>query len=423
MNDKVQKRATSSSDLFIGEIDTSIGMLSVFSYRVKHMMALEKLINGGKAHASFPESYIRSLIRVTCNPSEDVIENQEPEAILSQDDVDALTEDDLDAFSSLFLQDAEYLVKETVINKHKDGETEVISLECGEPIAVQDSSERPYEYLYRLFVIDEKKTEKQRQKMTDRLGLSGSLMKQFEHTSQLGAIMDKQLKAIQPITASAAVLNWPINDTHADLLRHAGAVKKITDPLASVTIVDSPKIAPINKMKLSDDIWPPKDKLEPTENILNKINSKHEEERIRDEKALELSEQAVEHSNAQLQVMNIMAEQMINLNQNQLQAAAESKETNEKSGKIARQGLHINWAVLAATLVGLIVGSIPLYVTYSTAQMETELQKENTQLKAELGDKDYQLKQMEQQNKKIAELEERLSKLQSEPAIKTTQAP
>lgn len=418
MNDKVIKRKKSSSDLFIGEVETSIGKLSVFSYRVKHAMALERLMGGTSICDTGPEHFVRMLIGITCNRSEDVVDKQEPEATLAQEDIDALTENDLDVFTELFIQDADYLVKETITHKRSDGDKEVTFIEWGDDVTEKKEGERLYEFLHRLFVIDEEKTEAQRKKFRDSLGLPSSLMDQFEHSTRLGSIMNEQLKAIHPIMSVGSAFK-PIYDTHESILKRASVAKEIVEPFEHTTVVESPKLSSVGSTKN----WFAEDQIKPIENLGEKIQAKHEAEKLRAERTIELNEQAVEHSNEQLKVMNVMAEQMVNLNQNQLQAAAENKASSQESGHIARQGLNINWAVLVMTFFGLLVGSFSLYVTYTTTQIDAEMKVENEQLKAELTEKDSQLKEMEQQNKKIAELEAQISKLQPAAPVSASQEP
>lgn len=407
MNDKVIKRKKSSSDLFIGEVETSIGKLSVFSYRVKHAMALERLMGGTSIFDTGPEHFVRMLIGITCNHSEDVVDKQEPEATLAQDDINALTENDLDVFTELFIQDADYLVKETITHKRSEGDKEVTSIEWGDDVTEQKEGERLYEFLHRLFVIDEEKTEAQRKKFRDSLGLPSSLMDQFEHATRLGSVMSEQLKAIQPITSVGSAFK-PINDTHASILKHASVAREIVEPFEHTTVVESPKLSSVGSTKN----WFAEDQIKPIENLGEKIQAKHEAEKQRAERTIELTEQAVEHSNEQLKVMNVMAEQMVNLNQNQLVAAEDSAQSSISSEKIARRGLAINWAVLILTVCGLAITAFSTYMSYSDSKVDSDTVKENMDLRAEIVSKSEEINALKAQSQKVTELEEKLLELQ-----------
>ena len=408
-----------SNNMYIGEIITSVGVLTVFRYRVKNMRSMAGFIGEKSLSDISPEDFIRKLVSVTSYRAEDVVDEKEPDKSLSDEEVRQLTLKDLDDFSRLFISNHEYLEKERLPNKRDQDDKIVVSYEYGESYTSQFEDEPSYKYLHRLFSLEQERTRDQIERNFERIGMPSSLRKHFEHTTKIGSVLNEQLKALQPITASVAALNHPINDTHAGILKSAALWKEMTSPLEDITVVDSPKLPSVGK-KLK---WPPEDRLEPTEKIIEKIKAKQEADLEREQRALELSEQAVEHSNEQLKVMNVMAEQMVNLNQNQLQAAAENKESSQESGHIARQGLNINWAVLVMTFFGLLVGSFSLYVTYTTTQIDTEMKVENEQLKAELTEKNNQLKEMEQQNKKVAELEAQISKLQSAAPVSASQEP
>lgn len=340
-------------------------------------------------------TYVRRLVSILCYPL-DLIENyQEPEKqALSEDDVACLSFEDLDSFSQVLLANSEYLFRESIENTRYEDDKTIVFHEFGEIVNPQLESERLFEYLYRLFVLDEKKWKEKAKINLFNTGISDTFLKQIEQTSKIGSAINKQLEVLIPLTSS---FNFESTEQLA----------KAAEPIKGIAKMVSPALATSTCKPLftiPDDILFSEHKVTPTAEILEQIEADNKEKRKREERAFELSEISVQRSNEQLEVMKDMSIHMESLNQNQVQAAKDSSKSNAKA-------LGINWAVLIITLLGLCAALYSTFLAYQSAQLDSSLQIENTQLRNEIKQKDQQF---EEQNQRIADLEVALTNIQKE---------
>jgi len=379
---------------YLGEIKTSIGSLAVFMYRVKDMIAMSEKSLGKNSSEIDAATYVRRLVSILCYPL-DLIENyQEPEKqALSEDDVACLSFEDLDSFSQVLLANSEYLFRESIENTRYEDDKTIVSHEFGEIVNPQLESERLFEYLYRLFVLDEKKWKEKAKINLFNTGISDTFLKQIEQTSKIGSAINKQLEALTPLTRT---VNFDATEKLA----------KAAEPIKGIGKMVSPALATTRKplLTIPDDILFPEDKLSPTAELLEQIEADNKEKREREERAFELSEISVQRSNEQLEVMKSMSIHMESLNQNQIQSAKDSSISDAKSHSIS-------WAVLIITFLGLCAALYSTFLAYQSAQLDSSLQIENTQLRNEIKQKDQQF---EEQNQRIADLEVALTNIQKE---------
>ncbi|MDA0109029.1 hypothetical protein OH456_12745 [Vibrio sp. La 4.2.2] len=421
-----------SNTTFIGELETTIGSLAVFRYRVKGMIEMERYVGDRSASEINPSDYIRKLVSTTSYLLKDVIDGVEPEERASNLAVQELSLDDLDGFSSLFLEHHNYLEKERCYVTNNENGKKILSFEWGERVEHRLEGEREFEYLHRLLVLEQKSFKEQGEKNLAQAGISSTLRKQLEYTTRFNSVLDQQLKAMAPLTAASDAFPKGLAGYDNSLSKIARATDNITKPISSLLKQQKAfdaMIKPLKgidldgasslsfalkQVKFPEDIVSPTNKLQPPVNITKQLQKKNIQEEQRQNRALELSEQAVEHSNQQLKVMNVMAEQITNLNQNQSVAAEDSAKSSVNSEKIARRGLAISWAVLVLTVCGLGITAFSTYMSYIDSKVDSDAVQENMVLRAEIESKSEEINNLRAQSQKVTELEEKLIEVQSQ---------
>lgn len=396
-----------SNTTYIGELETTIGSLAVFRYRVKGMIEMERYVGDRSASEINPSDYIRKLVSTTSYLLEDVIDGVEPEERASNLAVQELSLDDLDGFSSLFLEHHNYLEKERRYVTNNENGKKKLSFEWGERVEHRLEGEREYEYLHRLLVLEQKSFKEQGEKNLASIGISAELVKQFKQTSYLTSAISDQIKAISaPLTTAQYSLKSYLNNTSEH-------TRKMAKPLVGISLKDKPShTSALKTATLPKEILHPQDKLASTESVIKQLREKSEQETQRQNRTLELSEQALQKSEQQLEVMRLMAETMVKLDQNQLVAAEDSAQSSISSERIARRGLAISWAVLILTVCGLGITVFSTYMSYSDSKVDSDALQENIDLRAEIESKSEEINALKVQSQKVTELEEKLLELQ-----------
>lgn len=443
--------------MFLGEIETNIGTLAVFCYRVKNMERLYRKIGDVKVSELSPSDFIRKLVSTMSYLAEDVVEFVEPKESLTEEQLNALTLEDLDAFSTLFLKEGhgDYFYRKIIHIKNEEDGTDT-SDERDEIFATQKEGERSYEYLHRLFVLEAERNEEIYKKNFGSLGLSESLTSQFATSSILGLTLNKQItelfepyraasdalkSVIEPYSAVTDTLNRTL-EPYRRISKSLEPYKKASDVLKGINIGVSTN-APFVQRHSDKILYSIPAGAAPDEDNDMGDHEEDEQQEDHEQRLIELTEaqtkqlskqinvlhgmnlhmqnlnenqvkaatENTSHMAALVQVSQTTSTYMRSLNENQVQAAKESSLSSAKAERLATKGLHINWAVLVITFLGSCAALYSTYLAYQSTQSESAFRVENKQLKTELEQRN---EQFELQNKRIADLEIALSNLQKE---------
>lgn len=153
--------------------NTSIGQLAIFKLNIRSMIKLSNTL-GDETSKIKPIDYVRSLITFVCYPMESLIDGKTRpnEPVLSLRDVQKLRDGELEEFAKLYVQNNEYLFK--------DSST---STDTAYP---RNKDEFYVDYLHRLTVLQEKKLS----------ATVGDVLKPFKNFSNdLAAKMVQNVKA------------------------------------------------------------------------------------------------------------------------------------------------------------------------------------------------------------------------------------
>ncbi|WP_122053911.1 hypothetical protein [Vibrio sp. Evd11] len=438
-------KALGKNKPFLGTIDTELGELAVYLLRVKGIKALSDQ-TGDKSIGDFSaESYIQMLISVLAHPVEKVLNDEEPEkSTLPLERIMLLGEKSLNQFSKLFLEHHDYLYREKISeSKKKEDGTPVWSLRYGDTIHPQNEDEQPYEYLYRLLVIEDGEQQERRREVLGQFAskslLSSHLNSQFETSTAIGAALSDRVKSLTTAASLASEITQPISAAMASIHQPA---------------LDISSIARANH--IPDSILNPSNVLEPSISISNKMMEIQHEETARKHKQEHLNERQEQHLGAMVESMSESVEYMRRLDDNQRLATEESKQASKDSSEFAIRGIKLNKWVLALTVIGLLSSAYVDHSGSDTAEQEIQvvkdgfsklsesfenlanaveetnrnehitetalsLQKENTELKALIEKQSQRISVIEsQQAEQVKALQEQLNALRSANMHKQT---
>ncbi|HFQ5257433.1 TPA: hypothetical protein ACGUXQ_002667 [Vibrio vulnificus] len=327
MDLKKLQKAFGSSDIFLGEIDTEIGKLAVFSLRVKGLSILSDLVGSKSIHDIPMDSYIRLLMQVVVYPSELVLEKEEPTSgQITSEQADLLSKDSLDKFATLFLKHHEYLYREHITKRREKEGKVFISFDNGEVIHPKNEDELPHEYLYRLLLIEKKKESERVNKTMARIPqwgkLSKQLMSQYQTTNMIGASLNHSLEQLRASTGAASL------------------VPKIPQPSKT-------------------EILKSEDTFRLMDSIAKQNRLKDERERQK-ENSIQKQEQ---HLESMIDIMSQSSEYMRNIDNNQRLATEETRKASEEAASIAIASVSIARKGITLAIWGIVLNVFVLTLT------------------------------------------------------------
>ncbi|KFA98769.1 hypothetical protein [Vibrio sp. ER1A] len=344
MNIDNLSKALTKIDSYLGEVESEIGVLAIFSLRVKGIRKLLEL-QGSKSIQEFDsEGYVRLLMRITAFSRDKVVDGKEPDDYqLSNEDVQSLSIDTLNDYSNLFLEHHDYLYREKLTNQEKREDKVSISFSYGDVVHPKEPEESATDYLYRLLVIEEEEKQSRTKKMIADLGitnrLSDQLATQFEVSNRLGSTLSHSIEQMKMATSAASL------------------VDKFTSPISAAVAsiqpsIEMPNISSLHR--LPDSVLNPPDQLAST-NELSDLLAERERAKVKSrQKQEELNERQEQHLGALVDRMSESVDYMRSLDDNQRLAAAESKEASAESTDLAKKGIVLSSRVFWLTVIGLV---------------------------------------------------------------------
>lgn len=354
----------------VGEIQTSIGNIFMFSLRVKHMIELEKSLKGKSIKDFSAEDFIRRYMKIICSLK--LESNTEEFVSLSSDESEALTLDDLNVLSRAFLKHHNYLYEDTALEYKKDNSQHEKSQ------LLKKDDEEDYEYLFRLLMIENERWEYQNSAIT-------KLMKpisHFNHENVLGTTLASNLKATS--FAGMALNNelYKIKPKQAGLWINTPVTKKagfidLGKGLSENLTVESKLKSTIDSALNNESILTNSESvLSELEKTNERIRQQEKEDREREVQSFEILAEQAEHAKKMYSVMVGMSDYMHNLNQTQIQAAIDSKKSSDDSMSLSRKSFYINILVLILSFSALVFSIYQWYLPKQNDIPVNEVEKQ-----------------------------------------------
>ncbi|EKF9983238.1 hypothetical protein O1D80_000638 [Vibrio cholerae] len=336
-------KALGSLGTFVGEIDSEIGKLAVFSLRVKGLSKLSDLLRTSPIKEIAADTYVRFLMQVLVYPAELVIDHEEPKSgQISAEQAAQLGKDTLDKFSDLFLQRHEYLYRESITNRREEDGKVIVSFDEGDVIHPKQDNESPHEYLYRLMVLEKEALDERTNKIMagiPKIGmLSDKLLSQYQTTNLMASSIFNSIEHYKNATAAANLITEP----------HIFIEPKISEPKRNLAFLDE----------------------------IEKHNRLEDERKRKNEQLIQRQEQ---HLEAMVDIMSQSAEYMRNIDNNQSQAAIETKKASEESAAIAMTSINIARTGIRLAFWGIVLNVFVLTLTAFSAWLTWDSVNSGTQ--------------------------------------------
>lgn len=188
----------------IGTFDSKLGELYIFRLTMGGQKTLQKLLEKTISEAD-SESFVKSLIIVICYKKDELLEGiyrpDKPSSI-SKEDIDKFSIEDLENFAKIYIQNNEYLFKESKNKTKKNERGNLVSYqEFGEIVYPQEDAETYVDYLQRLSIIENNLQREQVVKIAKSIGaisgFSNNLTDSIKNSLQMGNSLKKKMKAIR----------------------------------------------------------------------------------------------------------------------------------------------------------------------------------------------------------------------------------
>jgi hypothetical protein len=182
-------------------INSSIGRLAIFDITVSEKIKIEDELNNNLQDSNGKE-YVSTLAKYACH-KEDVLEKSQskpPERTLTDEDIKSLNDNDLELISKIYIENNEYLYKESIqeTKKGEDG-INVTSTKYGNVILPKKDTENYQEYLLRIEIEYNKKVSESIKKSFGNLtSFSKGIQDSLKNTISLGEQLNKSLNIAQP---------------------------------------------------------------------------------------------------------------------------------------------------------------------------------------------------------------------------------
>jgi hypothetical protein len=153
-----------------------------------------------------PNDFFKCFVRYICVPKESIKEDKKkPETpILTSNDTDSLTSEDLEEIAKKYVLDNQYLYGYKEREKIKKIDLPNIKYEC-----LKAEDESYVDYLYRLTILEEEKTQETFKKLADSFSgignFSSELEKNIKSTLFLGDSLSKELEAFKTPSESTYI--------------------------------------------------------------------------------------------------------------------------------------------------------------------------------------------------------------------------
>jgi hypothetical protein len=277
-------------------IKTSIGKLALRHITVGIKGEIFEEFDG-KLENTSASKYIKTLVKYCCKKQEN---NDSDKYVLTENEIFNLTEDDFEKIAKIFIENNEYLNRESKVKNIKEGGKNLLINEYGKIIIQKKENESYQEYLLRLTIKDDLKiTESFKNFQGSLSGFSKNLQESLKGSLELGRKLSESAKNIKN-------LNIPTFE----------------QPKFNGTIKLSPKN--VKDLKLTE-----KSSLK----TYNEFSAKLEQ-------LIKISASSTEF--------------MAKANENQIRIANEIKTSSDTSTSLSEQNIKISYFVLAVTVLSFI---------------------------------------------------------------------
>ncbi len=182
----------------LGKVESSIGILYIFSLTLSHQIQLYKNL-GCPINKREPEYVIRLLSMFVCYPEAVLVEGgwRPKSPALTMADVESLTIGDLEKIAGIYLEGNDYLYREKLTKTTQSEKGTVLTSEKGDIAYPKENGESCIKYLHRLFIIQEKKQTEQFKKIAEPFShFSDQLKKSIGESLAFGETLKKSFSTI-----------------------------------------------------------------------------------------------------------------------------------------------------------------------------------------------------------------------------------
>jgi hypothetical protein len=186
----------------LGNVESTIGILYIFSLTLGHQIQLYKDLNCPIDKCD-PELFARLLAVYVCYPETVLVEGeQRPKSTaLTRADVENLTADDIENIACIYVEGNDYLYRERLTKTTQTEKGTVLTSEKGDITYPKENGESCTKYLHRLFIIQEKKMTEQFKKFAEPFGhFSDQLKRSIGESLAVGEALKKSFSAIPNVT-------------------------------------------------------------------------------------------------------------------------------------------------------------------------------------------------------------------------------
>ncbi|MCX9564018.1 hypothetical protein IG518_15955, partial [Vibrio cholerae] len=225
--------------------------------------------------------------------------------------------------------------------REEDGKV-IVSFDEGEVIHPKQNNESPHEYLYRLMVLEKEALDERTNKIMagiPKIGmLSDKLLSQYQTTNLMASSIFNSIEHYKNATAAANLITEP----------HIFIEPKISEPKRNLAFLDE----------------------------IEKHNRLEDERKRKNEQLIQRQEQ---HLEAMVDIMSQSAEYMRNIDNNQSQAAIETKKASEESAAIAMTSINIARTGIRLAFWGIVLNVFVLTLTAFSAWLTWDSVNSGTQ--------------------------------------------